>query len=242
VTRNRKCRNVSNGQFCKNIECEGENKQSEIKLPENKCCNWEEWSLWSTASNTCTESTITRQRTCSGMSNCSDEDCEGGGEAKEETKTIEALGKCCEWAIWSVWSTMPDKCQTSEVSRTRECVSTIDSSSQCLVDDCEGALSASTETKTAPAENCCAWTDWTESSCSVTCGAGKIKRTRDCQNSERSSNYSCQAATDCEGEDGEEIDCETAHCPSPGSAVVQPDGNPNGGAWSDRKEHIWRKR
>ena len=31
---------------------------------------------------------ITRQRNCSGLSNCSDEDCEGGGEAKEETKTI----------------------------------------------------------------------------------------------------------------------------------------------------------
>jgi len=213
MSRQRKCRNSSNGQFCQNSECVGESTESLKSSPDKKCCEWETWGLWSSVTNTCSDGTITRERRCAGRSvDCTPQDCDGGSSQAQEVQEVKG-GKCCEWAVWSAWSAPSDECQDAEVERKRSCVATIDSTGSCLPNDCEGGDPDSEEKKTLPGKTCCAWTAWTTSACSVSCGAGKILRTRECECS--------SGPTQCDGLPREETDCNLMPCPMAGAQVQE---------------------
>ncbi|XP_071118257.1 A disintegrin and metalloproteinase with thrombospondin motifs adt-1-like [Haliotis cracherodii] len=160
---------------CEGKKCKhGTSRQTE-ECGENTCPVWTRWEDWSPCSQTCDTGTRSRSRSCSVVNGC----------RGESTETNNCISTDC--IIWGEWTECSVTCGRGERSRT----------SSCEGKKCKDGTSRQTEE--CGETTCPVWTRWEDWSpfdlldsiklsewgpwgdCSVTCGKGKITRSRSCR-------------------------------------------------------------
>ena len=129
-----------------------------------------------------------------------------------------------DWSDWSHWTSCSTSCGTGLKQRQRNCTSMKQESSSKI---CEGVSFAQQlcETRLCPINgNWSEWTNW--SSCSASCGLGKMHRVRFCSNPSP-----LYGGLDCSGQRVEETACSLVSCFEPRSAftVFGPQNGPSPG-------------
>lgn len=139
---------------------------------------WSAWSRWTSCSTSCGPGSETRQRTCTNPAPAHGG--KGCGTASQETKACNT--KHCPvdgaWSRWGSWGACSTTCGTGVHIRYRSC----DSPKPAYGGhNCRGANHQSQKCNLGPCPIHGGWSNWGSwGSCSVTCGAGSISRTRSC--------------------------------------------------------------
>jgi hypothetical protein len=142
---------------------------------------WSDWEEWGSCSTTCDEGVSLRYRSCnSPVKAYGGRDCQGQMIQRKKCQ----ISKCAidgGWTDFSDWSACSQTCGVGSTTRSRTCSNPLP---QFGGDECVGN---DTETKSCvEIKNCPIsggwgrWTQWGE--CSLSCGLGKKKRTRVCDN------------------------------------------------------------
>ncbi|XP_078378562.1 coadhesin-like [Oculina patagonica] len=140
---------------------------------------YSEWSNFTKCSVTCGGGFQSRTRTCTNpLPCCGGKNCDDLGPSVETQK----CGTCdCvtdgEWSEWCPFTPCSASCGGGVRHRTRTCTNP---PPQGGGQDCQGPDSESQKCNTQPCGGgkCTEWSEWSD--CSVTCGTGAQKRTRDC--------------------------------------------------------------
>lgn len=139
-------------------------------------CHLGSWSKWSPCTKVCGGGDRTRNRTIVQQPRNGGQPCGGSLGQIGVCNTVPCdHPKDCKWTEWSSWGT----CTKCDGEKTR--LRAIAERGNALGKPCE--LSASKEV--AQCNEClavrtfwCVWADWSDGSCSATCGSGLQKRTR----------------------------------------------------------------
>ncbi|XP_059084328.1 uncharacterized protein LOC131881467 [Tigriopus californicus] len=196
----------------------------------NKCpqdCVFVTWSEWTSCSQTCGTGTKARTRSVGREAEFGGKPCIGKTTEKEPC----SINNCAVDGMWSEWSTFgycDRPCGNGTRVRTRSCTNPFpenggtkcDGKSQeeepCLIKECE------------PIDG--QWSLWSRwSSCSTTCGKGKITRTRTCSRPEPE--YGGQ---NCTGDNEQHRQCFLGICSQP----VNPSTRPKVPSFDKRPSYI----
>ena len=121
-------------------------------------------------------------------------DCLAELELEEECN----IQPCPELGPWSDWTTCTKSCGGGTRKKVRECVQPRSVS---------GCVGETEDEEDCNLQDCPIWTEWTEwTDCSVTCGGGSQKRSRDCVLPD-------SRAFLCSGDDSEKRECNSQTCP-----------------------------
>ena len=188
-------------------------KEEIVTCDSGKACpidgGWSMWINWGPCIGTCGLGIQQRTRACSnptpihlGM------DCTGEEVEERQCDT----GRLCPidgfWSAWSEWSTCTADCGPGITTRYRTCDAPEPKYGGLPCDGLEKEELACTAQVLCPVDG--GWSSWsTFTSCSVTCGAGVMTRTRSCDNPLPLHNGKM-----CSGYPQEEAVCETqVECP-----------------------------
>ncbi|XP_048584555.1 SCO-spondin isoform X2 [Nematostella vectensis] len=190
------------------LKCSGQPSEVTICLIKNCPIHggWTSWSSWSSCSQSCSNGTRTRNRTCSnpsakhGGNNCT-------GKPYEVTS---CFLKYCPihggWTSWSSWSSCSQSCSNGTRTRNRTCSNP---SAKHGGNNCTGNPSevASCLLKNCPIHG--GWTSWSSwSSCSQSCLNGTRTRNRTCSNPSAK-----HGGNNCTGNPSEVAICFLKNCP-----------------------------
>ncbi|XP_062592704.1 uncharacterized protein LOC134254174 [Saccostrea cucullata] len=205
-TRTRTCTNPAPAHG--GADCVGEDSQTQ-NCTASACPvdgGYTEWSAWSSCSVSCGEGVQTRTRTCTNPApQNGGADCVG-----EDSQTQSCTEGACPidggFTDWSVWSTCTVSCGGGTRTRTRTCTNPAPENGGA---DCVGDRSQTENCNTQECPIDGGFTEWSVwSTCTVSCGGGTQTRTRTCTNPEPSN-----GGADCEGENSQTQNCNTAGCP-----------------------------
>ncbi|CAG2198637.1 Hemicentin-1,Coadhesin,Thrombospondin-2,Thrombospondin-1,Mucin-like protein,Adhesion G protein-coupled receptor B1 [Mytilus edulis] len=197
------------------------------------------WSDWenSTCSVTCGDGTVTMNRECNtpvpsgGGNNCS---------GKSINTDSCNLGECPVDGGWSDWenSTCSVTCGDGTVNMNRECNNPVPSGGG---NNCSGK---SINTDSCNLGECPVdggWSDWENSTCSVTCGDGTVNMNRECNNPVPSG-----GGHNCSGEPIDTDSCNLGVCPESCNTLEKELDKKSGkrsdnksGKWSENKSGKW---
>lgn len=149
--------------------------------------NWGTWGSWSSCSRTCNGGIRTRTRSCVGGSSCI------GSNIQEEDCNVQVCLVVPEWSSWSSWSGCSVSCGGGRQARSRRCIN----GNACIGNPVE-YRSCNTEECPLPQGTWDSWAVW--SSCSLSCGGGVQRRTRQC------------LSEPCEGSTAEQQPCNPQQC------------------------------
>ena len=143
---------------------------------------------------TCGTGSIEKSRQCTG-GNPGELGCEGD---LTESKSCNPQN-CPEWSEWTSWTECSATCGTGLTKKSRECINGKQGELGC-----EGDL---TESKSCNSQDCPKWGEWNSwTECSVTCGTGLTKKSRECINGK-------PGELGCEGDLTESKSCNPQDCP-----------------------------
>ncbi|XP_060585916.1 A disintegrin and metalloproteinase with thrombospondin motifs adt-1-like isoform X4 [Ruditapes philippinarum] len=166
---------------------------------------WAYWSSWTSCDVTCGMGRLLRTRRCTNPIPENDgKDCIG-----ESLQSSQCLEVNCpvdgQWAYWSTWTSCDVTCGTGRQLRTRRCTNPIPANGG---KDCIGEMLQMSQCLNV---NCSVdgqwahWSNWT--SCDVTCGTGRLLRTRRCTNPMPEN-----GGKDCIGESLQMSQCSEVNC------------------------------
>ncbi|XP_069842794.1 properdin-like isoform X4 [Dendropsophus ebraccatus] len=171
-------------------DCEG--KKVEVQSCSLKSCcpqagGWSDWTPWSECSVTCSVGQRQRTRQCNNPPPSCNGECEGDSIETIPCDTLQICPTHGSWGNWGAWDQCSFSCtrEGSGVfpvqSRFRECNNPPPSTSP-LGRDCDGSRQDTRECRDVPfCEVDGQWGPWQDASeCSVTCGVGRIRQTRQC--------------------------------------------------------------
>ncbi|XP_064457274.1 hemicentin-1-like isoform X2 [Ornithodoros turicata] len=198
------------------VKCPGPDKETEeciiAECPVHG--GWSEWSDWSSCSSTCGTGQKERTRQCD-----SPHPEHGGNKCQGETSQFTTCNeRPCEvygsWSQWSSWSHCSVSCGGGTKSRTRTCHALPPSigGRSCIgnaiqVDFCNP--------QSCPIHG--DWSNWSRwGQCSVSCGGGKRRRFRTCNNP-----VPTHGGRSCMGDDADEADCASTPCPDINECLVE---------------------
>ncbi|XP_075690998.1 properdin [Rhinoderma darwinii] len=200
-------------------DCEGDNVEVQSCSLQD-CCpqvgGWSEWTPWSQCSVTCKVGQIQRTRECNNPPPSCNGNCIG---LKSETKECDTQQVCPthgSWGNWESWNPCSSSCTREGSgnfpvqSRFRECNNPPPSTNP-RGRPCEGSRQDTRDCKDLPfCEVAGEWGAWqAESPCSVTCGVGRIRQKRFCDNPAPR-----HGGRDCEGPSIRQLTCNTKQpCP-----------------------------
>merc|ERR1711881_301626 len=199
---------------CTLIVCERNDPVSECNNIAARCGvingQWNEWSAWSSCTNSCAGGSRSRARTSDNPAPA-----KGGAACEGDSDATEACNEhACpvhgEWGVWSEFDTCTKSCGGGQQERTRVCDSPapLHGGDQCPGDD---------RNTVACNQHTCAvdgvWGNWGSlSDCSLTCGGGVQHRYRYCDSP--SPQY---GGNNCPGGDSESTSCNVSPCPINGN-------------------------
>ncbi|XP_075438566.1 properdin [Ascaphus truei] len=203
-------------------DCQG-NKLQAQSCTLQECCpengNWSVWSQWSQCSVTCGKGTWERRRVCDNPAPICGGVCLGDEKELSVCDTQQVCPTHGEWGSWKPWNECSSSCIQEgsgllvSQSRHRECnspsPSTNPSGRPCPGLSWEQRNCASLPFCPVDGE----WGEWQkDSGCSVTCGIGRVKEKRICNNP-----ASRHGGRDCVGSPTGQSICKTeALCPIDG--------------------------
>ncbi|XP_057313717.1 coadhesin-like [Hydractinia symbiolongicarpus] len=156
------------------------------------------WGLWKNVtgcSSTCGGGFYTQERVCDspapvGLGNpCEFITYDGYGLL--ENRTFACNTQLCPvhggWSSWESWSSCSKSCDIGFKRRNRSCNSPepLFGGKECLLNNTVGTGLSESHTRECRLRDCPIdgeWGSWTNTPCSVTCGGGELKRTRQCNN------------------------------------------------------------
>ena len=151
-------------------------------------CEWDAWKDWGQCSTTCGQGAEKRSREVKVRAEHGGIPCNATGD---DTRVCENPG-CpvhCQWSDWADWQSCTSSCGSGKISRFRsKTAHASNGGAECTGADTESA--ACPELPPCPVD--CEWDDWTEwAACSVTCGSGLIKRSRNRKTYEKDGGHTC---------------------------------------------------
>ncbi|XP_052220183.1 SCO-spondin-like isoform X8 [Dreissena polymorpha] len=193
-------------------DCTGSHQET-VPCTQNPCSvdgGWTSWIAWTGCDVTCGAGYMSRDRNCSNpVPKYGGSDCSG---THNETKSC-TLNSCPVdggWTSWTTWSGCDVTCDTGHVIRERNCSNPVPKYGGS---ECSGTHN---ETKVCTLNPCPvngAWTTWSSwLSCDVTCGNGKLTRTRTCSHP-----APAHGGYNCTGDDKQTTPCTMNPCPVDGS-------------------------
>ncbi|XP_021053028.1 hemicentin-1 [Mus pahari] len=192
--------------------CQG--ADSEARHCHNKLCpvdgHWSEWSFWEDCSRSCGHGNQTRTRTCSNPP------AQHGGRSCEghAVETIMCNIRPCPvhgvWNAWQPWSACSKSCGKGSQTRTRLCNNPPPSFGGAYCSGAETQMQVCNERHCPVDGRWATWSSW--SACTVSCGGGARKRTRDC--SDPVPQY---GGNKCEGTGVQSDFCNNDPCPTHGN-------------------------
>ncbi|KAL1775484.1 hemicentin-1 isoform X4 [Sigmodon hispidus] len=193
--------------------CSG--SDSETRHCQNKLCpvdgHWSEWSFWEECTRSCGHGNQTRTRTCSNPS------AQHGGRPCEghAVEIIMCNIRPCPalhgvWSVWQPWGACSRSCGKGNQIRTRLCTNPPPSFGGAYCSGAETQMQVCNERHCPVDGKWTAWASWT--ACTVSCGGGARKRTRDC--SDPVPQY---GGSKCEGSDVQSDFCNSDPCPTHGN-------------------------
>ncbi|XP_052593110.1 hemicentin-1 isoform X2 [Peromyscus californicus insignis] len=192
--------------------CQG--SDSETRHCQNKLCpvdgHWSEWSFWEECTRSCGHGNQTRTRTCSNPS------AQHGGRPCEghAVEIIMCNIRPCPvhgvWSVWQPWGACSKSCGKGSQTRTRLCNNPPPSFGGAYCSGAETQMQVCSERPCPVDGKWATWASW--SACSVSCGGGARKRTRDC-----SDPVPQHGGGKCEGSDVQSDFCNSDPCPTHGN-------------------------
>ncbi|XP_011246353.1 hemicentin-1 isoform X3 [Mus musculus] len=192
--------------------CQG--ADSEARHCHNKLCpvdgHWSEWSFWEDCSRSCGHGNQTRTRTCSNPpAQHGGRPCEG-----HAVETIMCNIRPCPvhgvWNAWQPWSACSKSCGKGSQTRMRLCNNPPPSFGGAHCSGAETQMQVCNERHCPVDGRWATWSSW--SACTVSCGGGARKRTRDC--SDPVPQY---GGNKCEGTGVQSDFCNSDPCPTHGN-------------------------
>jgi len=169
-------RTVSGGSDSRGAPCPGGNKTvEEMNCNHPACpvdCQWDEWQDWRTCTATCGNGTALRMRLIKTLPLNGGADCDNQSAITKDCE-ITTCPEHCQWHDWEEWSACTKTCDSSQQRRARKQSPAKYGGAACLGKSIEDAACPND-----PCPQDCTWNDWTEWSCSSSCGNGMSKRTR----------------------------------------------------------------
>ncbi|KAM4643881.1 properdin-like [Discoglossus pictus] len=173
-------------------DCEGDGLELQACTPQD-CCpqlgGWSAWSSWSSCSVTCERGRRLRSRECNNPPPGCGGTCIGGAQQTEECDTQIVCPTHGSWGSWGPWGQCSSHCANEGArnlpvqTRQRDCnnppPSRFPPGDPCPGDpldtrDCTGLPLCPVDGN---------WGAWTRvSDCSVTCGVGIVRESRECNN------------------------------------------------------------
>uniref|UniRef100_A0A8C2MET6 Hemicentin-1 n=1 Tax=Cricetulus griseus TaxID=10029 RepID=A0A8C2MET6_CRIGR len=192
--------------------CQG--SDSETRHCQNKLCpvdgHWSEWSFWEECTRSCGHGNQTRTRTCSNPS------AQHGGRPCEgpAIEIIMCNIRPCPvhgvWSVWQPWGACSKSCGKGSQTRTRLCNNPPPSFGGAYCSGVETQMQVCNERHCPVDGKWASWASW--SACTVSCGGGARKRTRDC-----SDPVPQHGGSKCEGSDVQSDFCNSDPCPTHGN-------------------------
>lgn len=210
---------------CSGITCPGSNQ--DIQPCNQQTCppspstsspingNYSDWGQWTACSATCGQGTRERTRLCDNPAPA-----QGGSQCQGPSR--ELVG-CTEipcpvngnWSSWGDWSNCSSGCGPGKSYRYRDCDNPAPANNglNCTGPDQE---SKDCNSKACPVDG--GWSVWSSTPCSVTCGQGTLKRTRECNNPKPQ-----YGGASCFGNETEQsVECNKGPCPTSPPTISPP--------------------
>ncbi|XP_038613568.1 hemicentin-1 [Tachyglossus aculeatus] len=206
----RQCNNplpANGGQPCHGSDTESRNCQ-------NKPCpvagNWSGWTSWEECSRTCGQGNRTRTRSCSNPpAQHNGRPCEGSA-----VEIIKCNSRPCPvsggWSAWLPWGSCSESCGKGTQARMRLCNNPPPSFDGPFCDGPDTQMQVCNERHCPVTGAWASWSSW--SACTVSCGEGSRRRTRDC-----SAPAPQFGGRKCEGSDVQVDFCNSDPCPIHGN-------------------------
>ena len=175
---------------------------------EDNDSGWAKWSSWGSCFVVgCGTGTQERLRLCKETADNGDESVCLGPDRQTQNCTVNCPIDGA-WASWSSWGSCSAICGNGKMQRTRTCS---DPAPQYGGQECSGSGEQTKDcTVHCPIDG--AWAQWSSwGSCSVTCGNGKMQRTRTCSDPTPS-----HGGQECSGSDEQSQNC-IVNCPVHGA-------------------------